>query len=69
MGSGGSRGTSRTGPTQFRRVVHELVLGGCELLGFAYGDVTVPAGTQRLVVVLTWDEPAASAGASRAVTL
>jgi hypothetical protein len=34
----------------------------------AYGDVTVPAGARRLVVVLTWDEPAASAGASRAVT-
>ena len=32
------------------------------------GDITVPAGTQRLVVVLTWDEPPASAGASRAVT-
>ena len=28
----------------------------------------VPAGTKRLVVVMTWDEPAASAGASRAVT-
>ena len=28
----------------------------------------MPPGTQRLVVVLTWDEPAASAGASRAVT-
>ena len=36
--------------------------------GFAYGDITVPANTQRMVVVLTWDEPAASAGASRAVT-
>ena len=33
-----------------------------------YGDITVPPGAQRLVVVLTWDEPAASAGASRAVT-
>ena len=36
--------------------------------GYAYGDITVPPGTKRLVVVLTWDEPAASAGASRAVT-
>jgi len=35
---------------------------------FQFGDIPVPAGTQRLVVVLTWDEPAASAGASRAVT-
>ena len=33
-----------------------------------YRDITVPAGAQRLVVVLTWDEPAASAGASLAVT-
>ena len=31
-------------------------------------DVEVPTGTQRLVVVTTWDEPAASAGANRAVT-
>ena len=30
-------------------------------------DITVPAGTRRLVVVATWDEPAASAGASAAV--
>jgi hypothetical protein len=36
--------------------------------GYPYGDVTVPPGTRRLVVVLTWDEPAASAGASRAVS-
>ena len=42
--------------------------GGVNSFGFAYGDVTVPVGTQRLVVVLTWDEPAASAGASQAVT-
>ena len=35
--------------------------------GFAYGDIEVPPGTKRLVVVLTWDEPPASAGASRAV--
>jgi hypothetical protein len=41
--------------------------GGVNGFGFAYGDVTVPPGTQRLVVALTWDEPAASAGASRAV--
>lgn len=31
-------------------------------------DLDLPAGTKRLVVVLTWDEPAASAGASQAVT-
>ena len=42
--------------------------GGVNSFGYAYGDITVPAGTKRLVVVLTWDEPAASAGASRAVT-
>jgi subtilase family serine protease len=42
--------------------------GGINSFGFAYGDVTVPPGTQRLVVVLTWDEPSASSGASRAVT-
>jgi subtilisin family serine protease len=42
--------------------------GGVSSQGFQYGDITVPAGTQRLVVVLTWDEPGASAGASRAVT-
>jgi hypothetical protein len=42
--------------------------GGVNSSGFQFGDITVPAGTQRLVVVLTWDEPAASAGASRAVT-
>jgi len=35
--------------------------------GFAYGDVVVPPGAKRLVVVMTWDEPPASAGASRAV--
>ena len=28
----------------------------------------MPPGAKRLVVVLTWDEPPASAGASRAVT-
>jgi len=35
--------------------------------GYQYRDITVPPGTHRLVVVLTWDEPPASAGASRAV--
>jgi subtilisin family serine protease len=34
---------------------------------YVYWDVTVPSGAGRLVVVMTWDEPAASAGASRAV--
>jgi subtilisin family serine protease len=42
--------------------------GGVNASAFQAGDITVPAGTQRLVIVLTWDEPAASAGASRAVT-
>ena len=31
-------------------------------------DVEVPPGARRLVAVLTWDEPEASAGASQAVT-
>ncbi|MET0982965.1 MAG: S8 family serine peptidase, partial [Telluria sp.] len=35
---------------------------------WGYVDVNVPEGTRRLVVVMTWDEPAASAGAARAVT-
>lgn len=35
---------------------------------WGFFDLDVPQGTQRLVVVLTWDEPAASAGAARAVT-
>src|SRR5262249_15039902 len=42
--------------------------GGVDSSAFQFGDVTVPAGAKGLVVVLTWDEPAASAGASRAVT-
>jgi hypothetical protein len=32
-----------------------------------FREITVPPGTQRLVVVMTWDEPPASAGASRAL--
>jgi hypothetical protein len=36
--------------------------------GYTWQEVDVPAGTSRLVVVMTWDEPAASAGASAAVT-
>ena len=42
--------------------------GGVNSQGFQYNDITVPPNTKRLIVVLTWDEPAASAGASRAVT-
>ncbi|MEW6270188.1 MAG: CARDB domain-containing protein, partial [Thermodesulfobacteriota bacterium] len=41
--------------------------GTVNSFGFAYNDITVPPGAKRLVVVLTWDEPPASAGASRAV--
>lgn len=41
--------------------------GTVNSFGYAYADLTVPPGAQRLVVVLTWDEPPASAGASRAV--
>ena len=42
--------------------------GSVSSTNWQFRDITVPAGAQRLVVVLTWDEPAASAGASRAVT-
>jgi hypothetical protein len=42
--------------------------GGVTSQGFQYHDITVPAGTQRLVMVLAWDEPAASAGASQALS-
>lgn len=35
---------------------------------WGYFDIEVPEGAQRLVVVLTWDEPEASAGAAQAVT-
>src|SRR5262249_34115563 len=42
--------------------------GTVNSFGFAYGDITVPPGAKRLVVVMTWDEPPASTGASRAVT-
>lgn len=35
---------------------------------WGFRDINVPSGTDRLVVVMTWDEPAASAGASAAVT-
>jgi subtilisin family serine protease len=34
---------------------------------YSWQEVEVPTGTDRLVVVMTWDEPAASAGASAAV--
>jgi hypothetical protein len=34
---------------------------------WAYRDIDVPPNTWRLVVAMTWDEPAASAGASAAV--
>lgn len=34
---------------------------------WGFRDIQIPAGTDRLVVVMTWDEPAASAGASSAV--
>jgi hypothetical protein len=35
---------------------------------WGFFDVEVPEGTDRIVAVMTWDEPEASAGASRAVT-
>ncbi len=40
---------------------------GISLWNWGFRDIDVPAGTDRLVVVMTWDEPAASAGASKAV--
>lgn len=46
----------------------QWIYGGVKGPGFAYADVTVPPNARRLVLVLTWDEPAASAGASRAVS-
>jgi len=42
--------------------------GSVDASRFQFQDITVPAGAQRLVVVLAWDEPAASAGASQALT-
>lgn len=42
--------------------------GGVDSDSWLQRDLTVPAGTDRLVVVTTWDEPAASAGAPNAVT-
>jgi hypothetical protein len=42
--------------------------GHVTVQGYQYGDITVPPGSRRLIVVMTWDEPAASAGSSRAVT-
>ena len=41
--------------------------GYVDAYGYQYRDITVPPGTKRLVVVMTWDEPPASSGASRAV--
>ncbi|MCK1302049.1 S8 family serine peptidase [Bradyrhizobium sp. 24] len=35
---------------------------------WGFFDINVPRGTKRVVAVLTWDEPEASAGASQAVT-
>lgn len=34
---------------------------------WGYRDITVPGGTNRLVIAMTWDEPAASSGAGKAV--
>ncbi len=45
----------------------QWMYGGLKGPGFAYQEVVVPPNTKRLVIALTWDEPAASAGASRAV--
>src|SRR5215471_17458327 len=42
--------------------------GSVNASNFSFQDITVPPGAQRLVVVLTWDEPAASAGASQALS-
>ena len=42
--------------------------GGVTSQGFQYHDITVPVGAKRLVMVLAWDEPQASAGASQALS-
>ncbi len=42
--------------------------GGVTNSSYVHRDITVPSGTDRLVVVMTWDEDAASAGASKAVS-
>lgn len=34
---------------------------------WGYRDITIPSGTDRLVVVMTWDEDSASSGAGQAV--
>ena len=68
MGWDGSPGTSRTGTTPIRTAGSTYrYWGTVSYHGYAYGDIVVPPGTKRLAVVLTWDEPPASAGASRAV--
>ena len=41
--------------------------GSVDSQAYQYTDIVVPAGAQRLVVVLTWDEPPQSAGATKAV--
>jgi hypothetical protein len=41
--------------------------GSVDSQAYHYTDVVVPPGTKRLVVVLTWDEPPQSAGATKAV--
>ncbi len=42
--------------------------GNVKSSNFVFRDITVPADADRLVVVMTWDEPQASAGAAQAVT-
>ena len=55
--------------SQFRRLVHALVLRTRELPRVSVPGHHGAARHPRLVVVMTWDEPPASAGASQAVTL
>lgn len=40
--------------------------GGIDFAHFLYNNIEVPADADRLKVVMTWDEPAASAGAAQA---
>ena len=41
--------------------------GSVDSQAYHYTDIVVPPGAQRLAVVLTWDEPPQSAGATKAV--
>ena len=66
FGLAGCRTTSRPlGPSQSERLEQPLGLAGrSPTAAGASATSRCPSGTDRLVVVMTWDEPAASAGAA-----